>query len=206
MERAPTLFSMNADEQVKVLADRFQRPGGFDMWSEKDGPQLFETVDEVPSVRFFPKGVVHSIKPYGRITDSSDEELSIQGLGSEAEHGVQRSRHKNHMKSSRNRLSAGSSNEGEVAGEELSLREGSSDTRTGTNPRGKFSKKGNKRRFASADSNGLNFAQVGPGRESRGKSGRDGSRFRRGSGSEESKDLDSDVYDLSVQQDGSYGF
>ncbi|KAK7828370.1 putative dead-box atp-dependent rna helicase 33 [Quercus suber] len=66
VERAPNLLSVGADEQVKVLADRFQRPGGFDLWTERDGPQLFETVDELPSARFFPKGVVHSIKPYQR--------------------------------------------------------------------------------------------------------------------------------------------
>ncbi|XP_022931877.1 uncharacterized protein LOC111438163 [Cucurbita moschata] len=70
VEKAPSLFSVGADEQVKVLADRFQRPGGFDLWTEKDGPQLFETVDELPSARFFPKGVVHSVKPYRSITGS----------------------------------------------------------------------------------------------------------------------------------------
>lgn len=40
VKMAPTLFSVGADEQVKVLADRFQRPGGFDFWSEKDGPPI----------------------------------------------------------------------------------------------------------------------------------------------------------------------
>ena len=64
---APNLFSIGADEQVKVLADRFQRPGGFDLWSEMDGPVLFESPDELPSARFFPKGVVHSVKPYRRV-------------------------------------------------------------------------------------------------------------------------------------------
>ena len=64
---APNLFSIKADEQVKVLADRFQRPGGFDLWSERDGPVLFESPDELPSARFFPKGVVHSVKPYRRV-------------------------------------------------------------------------------------------------------------------------------------------
>ena len=57
MERAPTLLSVSSDEQLKVLADRFQRPDGFDLWSDKDGPQLFDKVDRVPSVRFFPKGI-----------------------------------------------------------------------------------------------------------------------------------------------------
>ncbi|KAL2319476.1 hypothetical protein Fmac_028445 [Flemingia macrophylla] len=66
-EEAPNLFSVGADEQVKVLADRFQRPGGFDLWSERDGPMLFESPDELPSARFFPKGVVHSVKPYRRV-------------------------------------------------------------------------------------------------------------------------------------------
>ncbi|KAJ0972916.1 hypothetical protein J5N97_020875 [Dioscorea zingiberensis] len=65
VERAPTLFSVNADEQVKALADRFQKPGGFDMWTEKDGPQVFRAPDGLPSARFFPKGVVHSVRPYG---------------------------------------------------------------------------------------------------------------------------------------------
>ncbi|KAM0940710.1 putative RNA helicase [Dioscorea sansibarensis] len=65
VERAPTLFSVKADEQVKALADRFQKPGGFDMWTEKDGPQVFRTPDGLPSARFFPKGVVHSLRPYG---------------------------------------------------------------------------------------------------------------------------------------------
>ncbi|KAK7386208.1 hypothetical protein VNO78_26257 [Psophocarpus tetragonolobus] len=64
---APNLFSVEADEQVKVLADRFQRPGGFDLWSDRDGPMLFESPDELPSARFFPKGVVHSVKPYRRV-------------------------------------------------------------------------------------------------------------------------------------------
>ncbi|MCI32971.1 putative ATP binding protein, partial [Trifolium medium] len=68
VEKPPKLFSIKADEQLKVLADRFQKPGGFDLWTENDGPQLFQTPDELPSARFFPKGVVHSIKPYMKVT------------------------------------------------------------------------------------------------------------------------------------------
>ncbi|XP_021747581.1 uncharacterized protein LOC110713438 [Chenopodium quinoa] len=64
-----SIFSVSADEQVKVLADRFQKPGGFDMWSENDGPQIFHTHENLPSARFFPKGVVHSVKPYGNCID-----------------------------------------------------------------------------------------------------------------------------------------
>ncbi|KAJ6841467.1 uncharacterized protein M6B38_306270 [Iris pallida] len=66
-ERAPTLFSVSADDQVRALADRFQRPGGFDMWSDCDGPRVFRRIasGELPTARFFPKGVVHSTRPYG---------------------------------------------------------------------------------------------------------------------------------------------
>ncbi|XP_006480901.1 uncharacterized protein LOC102619315 [Citrus sinensis] len=73
VEKAPNLFSVSADEQVKVLADRFQRPGGFDLWTESDGPQMFETPDGLPSARFFPKGVVHSVKPYGLIASKRND-------------------------------------------------------------------------------------------------------------------------------------
>ena len=45
VERAPTLLSLSSDEKLKVLVDRFQRPDGFDLWSDKDGPQLFDKVD-----------------------------------------------------------------------------------------------------------------------------------------------------------------
>ncbi|MED6179462.1 hypothetical protein PIB30_001226 [Stylosanthes scabra] len=83
VQQAPSLFSVRADEQVKVLADRFQRPGGFDLWSEKDGPQLFQTPDELPSARFFPKGVVHSVRPYRRI---DADELLGEGRG-DGDHG-----------------------------------------------------------------------------------------------------------------------
>ena len=72
--------SASADEQVQVLADRFQKPGGLDLWSEKDGPELFKTVDRFPSPRFFLKGVVHSIRPYERVNEEIDE---FRGLGNE---------------------------------------------------------------------------------------------------------------------------
>ncbi|KAK4342840.1 hypothetical protein RND71_038656 [Anisodus tanguticus] len=77
VEKAPTLFSVSADEHLRVLADRFEKPGGFDMWSDKDGPELFKPEDGLPSARFFPKGVVHSIRPYGKnAIDGSDEPLN----------------------------------------------------------------------------------------------------------------------------------
>ncbi|KAI8030496.1 putative DEAD-box ATP-dependent RNA helicase 33 [Camellia lanceoleosa] len=46
--RAPKLFSVKADEQVKVLANQFQRPGGFDLWSERDSPQCSRSLMESP--------------------------------------------------------------------------------------------------------------------------------------------------------------
>lgn len=87
VDRARTVFSVSADEQVKVLADRFQRPGGYDLWSENDGPQLFRSpADGLPTARFFPKGVVHSIKPYGRVAGVSEDRKELPPfLGSVAE-------------------------------------------------------------------------------------------------------------------------
>ncbi|KAM7263794.1 hypothetical protein ACFE04_001477 [Oxalis oulophora] len=77
VQAAPNLFSATADEQMKVLADRFQKPGGFDLWSDRDGPTLFQTPHNdfpLPTARFFPKGVVHSVKPYRRVLDSDDDD------------------------------------------------------------------------------------------------------------------------------------
>ncbi|KAI4324445.1 hypothetical protein MLD38_029936 [Melastoma candidum] len=88
-ERAPKLFSVSADEQLKALADRFQN---------RDGPQLFREEGEedwAGSARFFPKGVVHSVKPYGRFIRDSNEktgdedddtaEIGFQNSTAEAE-------------------------------------------------------------------------------------------------------------------------
>ncbi|OWM67164.1 uncharacterized protein LOC116209107 [Punica granatum] len=84
VKRAPTLFSVSADEQLKVLADRFQKPGGFDMWTERDGPELFKAMDGLPSARFFPKGVVHSVKPYGKVAELEGS-VEDSGSGGESE-------------------------------------------------------------------------------------------------------------------------
>ncbi|XP_068639469.1 uncharacterized protein [Aristolochia californica] len=67
LERAPTLFSIKADEQLKALANRSQFSGGYDLWSKRDETQLCHNQDWLPSARFFPKGVVHNVKPYGII-------------------------------------------------------------------------------------------------------------------------------------------
>lgn len=85
VEKPPNLFSVSADEQLKVLADRFQKPGGLDLWSERDGPQLFRPDnDEVPSSRFFPMGSVHSVRPYGK-SEGEGEGLLRDTKGGDAE-------------------------------------------------------------------------------------------------------------------------
>ncbi|KFK36693.1 hypothetical protein AALP_AA4G156800 [Arabis alpina] len=82
VHKPPNLFSVCADEQVKVLADRFQKPGGFDMWTDRDGPRLFESGDDddLPSARFFPKGVVHSVKPYRKVASSVENSLKEEEI------------------------------------------------------------------------------------------------------------------------------
>ncbi|KAJ8637587.1 hypothetical protein MRB53_011854 [Persea americana] len=126
VSRAPALFSVKADEQVKVLADRFQRPGGYDLWSDRDGPQIFSSpVDGLPTARFFPKGVVHSIRPYGRrISENSDygkeQTRSQSPLNSASEAGIGDSSHSTEswrnggMRSRRSRRRRGG---GELQGE-----------------------------------------------------------------------------------------
>ncbi|GFY83686.1 copper ion transmembrane transporter [Actinidia rufa] len=81
VERPTSLFSVHADEQVKVLADRFQRPGGFDLWSESDGPHLFTPGDAVPSARFFPKGAENGEERSGYSNSGRfGDGLSSEGL------------------------------------------------------------------------------------------------------------------------------
>ncbi|CAM0945620.1 unnamed protein product [Alopecurus aequalis] len=65
---APNLLSIAADDQLKGLADRFHRPGGVDLWNDRDGPQVFASPDTGrASARFFPKNAVHSVQPYARL-------------------------------------------------------------------------------------------------------------------------------------------
>ncbi|KAK9130641.1 hypothetical protein Sjap_011128 [Stephania japonica] len=80
VERAPKLFSVTADDQLKALADRFQKPGAFDMWSDRDGPRLFQHQHQhqhghgppSPSARFFPKHVANSVKPYAGTSSNNN--------------------------------------------------------------------------------------------------------------------------------------
>ncbi|KAK7287198.1 hypothetical protein RIF29_00324 [Crotalaria pallida] len=114
IDRPPNLFSIGADEQVKVLADRFQRPGGFDMWSDKDGPQLFETPDELPSARFFPKGVVHSVKPYRKVS-ADDVELDGDDEDADGNNGLSFGGELSTMRNGRKLLTKGAADDGEFS-------------------------------------------------------------------------------------------
>ncbi|XP_041028144.1 probable DEAD-box ATP-dependent RNA helicase 48 [Juglans microcarpa x Juglans regia] len=214
VERAPNLLSVDADEQVKVLADRFQRPGGFDLWTERDGPQLFNTVDDLPSARFFPKGVVHSIKPYRRNAGFDELNGVEEGLRSDSGNGGAVGEQKNAFKSNRRsivRKSTGASSsewEGQgLDGSEMkgSYRKSNLEASEVNSGKGKTSngklRKNDNRRFASAGSNGssgLNYGQVGFDRKQRGKGS-----IKRGY---ELNDSHSDVYDMNLQEDGRFKF
>ncbi|GJT88719.1 hypothetical protein Tco_1070436 [Tanacetum coccineum] len=177
VEKAPKLFSVTADEQLKVLADRFQKPGGFDLWSEKDGPQLFETVEGIPSARFFPKGVVHSIKPYGRISDGySDQEE--EGIGSIEKND--------------------SSVRYQLPSQEMGfVRENGYDDNS-INATGKYMNKDGRRKIRS----GLDSSGIGSNhRENRRDWKKDS---KRGNGRKEKLGLESKVLDMNLQDDGSY--
>ncbi|KAF3448911.1 hypothetical protein FNV43_RR09628 [Rhamnella rubrinervis] len=217
VEKAPNLFSVNSDEQLKVLADRFQKPGGFDMWSERDGPQLFQTQDELPSARFFPKGIVHSVKPYRRISGSGELEDGENSLGSEAENsGIMGEEQQNGFSSRssgrKSRGGFGSFSDGESEDSELltsgsdldtessSLKISGGNGKVGKKYNGKLRNKRNRGRFGSVDLNGS--GQVG----SDGKQRRQSSRYSRGNSSMKLNNSQSEVYDMSLQQDGSYGF
>lgn len=231
VERAPNLFSVKADEQLKVLADRFQKPGGFDMWTERDGPQLFETPDELPSARFFPKGVVHSIRPYRKISSDeldSDEE-GTQSEGEDGDFSDQES--KRTWRSSRRKLRGRSSREGETERRELPDHEngsysGRSSTMSsvessndngvnGNRFNGKLrNNKGNRRKPLSKNLDGSNgyLRKAESGGKQRGQipiqysQNRDYNKRNLHYSKPEPKESDSEVYDMSLQQDGSYGF
>ncbi|TMW85812.1 hypothetical protein EJD97_022448 [Solanum chilense] len=224
VEKAPTLFSVSADEHLKVLADRFQKPGGFDMWSDKDGPELFKPEDGLPSARFFPKGVVHSVKPYGNVenTDRGFDESS--NLGSDSQSGSDRLVHaqiqtelakkevesdkKVRMKSTRNekknstKLRSGSNREGN---EGLVSNNVSKDGNSRTGMQNKFRKSTNQRKL-SVHAEKFNSAEAGKSRvknkghipvDSDGKHGR----FNL---VDMFDDSDSPVFELSLLNDGSY--
>uniref|UniRef100_A0A0E0K1A5 Uncharacterized protein n=1 Tax=Oryza punctata TaxID=4537 RepID=A0A0E0K1A5_ORYPU len=77
---APNLLSVAADDQMKALADRFHRPGGVDLWNDRDGPQVFAAPDTGrASARFFPKDSVHSVQPYGLVNGGPESTLAARG-------------------------------------------------------------------------------------------------------------------------------
>ncbi|OMO97314.1 copper ion transmembrane transporter [Corchorus olitorius] len=179
VEKAPNLFSVPADEQVKALADRFQKPGGFDMWTDRDGPQLFETVEGLPSARFFPKGVVHSVKPYMRGIDS-DENTKLLSENKAEENGSE------------------SESDSEV-------KDGNSERNGKKNGR-KWKRKGVRRRLDAVDEKRSNLKSQVYDKRSNLKSGVYDKRSNLKSGVYDKRsNLKSDVYDMNLQRDGSYG-
>ncbi|GFP86292.1 putative dead-box ATP-dependent RNA helicase 33 [Phtheirospermum japonicum] len=198
VEKPPTLFSVGADEQLKVLADRFQKPGGLDLWSDSDGPELFRPDNGLPSSRFFPKGVVHSVKPYGKLGTTSEESESLGPKedsgpgpisGNVAEMGLQRKNRE--YKNSRSNLSS-SDKEGERG-----------------NYNGKLRKKGNRKNYSS-DSEKMNSGDAGYyntiNGTSRRRGGTNGESLRSKNSREKGKNANSEVFDMNLQNDGTYGF
>ncbi|KAL0309923.1 UNVERIFIED_CONTAM: putative DEAD-box ATP-dependent RNA helicase 33 [Sesamum radiatum] len=216
VEKPPNLFSVSADEQLKVLADRFQKPGGLDLWSDRDGPELFRPGNGLPSSRFFPKGVVHSSKPYGKLekmTNTSEEFESSdieEGSGpnpiSESV-GKIGARRKGYSKNSMSR--PGGSDKGGIVSdfESRSLMGVAKECESG-DFKGRVRKKGSRRTYLS-DSEGMNSGDVGfcsrnAGRNS--KLGGTAREFWRSKSDDECENMNSEVFDMSLQNDGSYGF
>ncbi|KAF7851472.1 hypothetical protein BT93_L3817 [Corymbia citriodora subsp. variegata] len=221
VEKAPRLFSVSADDQLKALADRFQRPGGFDMWTNRDGPQVFAGAEaELPSARFFPKGVVHSVKPYGRISDGKDDESDgSSGNSGGGEAIAQRNGGYRGRKSRRARRRGTFGKEG-YSGSESVDSDGENMSFQGSVERsgvvavknekevGVGSRKGGDRRRDHGGSNGKDYRRVrtdqkkrGEGYSSRALGSRIGEIIE---GMKKPRDSDSEVYDMSLQQDGSY--
>ncbi|KAF8653111.1 hypothetical protein HU200_062554 [Digitaria exilis] len=79
---APNLLSVGAEDQLRALADRFHRPGGVDLWNDRDGPRVFASpATGAASARFFPKNAVHSVQPYAL---ASGEASAPRALGNAA--------------------------------------------------------------------------------------------------------------------------
>ncbi|KAG8376962.1 hypothetical protein BUALT_Bualt09G0118600 [Buddleja alternifolia] len=203
VEKPPVLFSVSADEQLKVLADRFQRPGGLDLWSERDGPELFRPDNGLPSARFFPKGVVHSVRPYGKIENKSsglgeDSEPDPVG-GSDGKMSVRRKGYNGDSRSNGSGLDGGGnvsdlgSRSVEGVGEE---------GESGKFYKGRVRKKGNRRMYLNG-SKGMDSSR----NDGRSRGGGDTvGEFRSRGSYKKSENTNSEVFDMSLQNDGSYGF
>nr|ADI50287.1 plastid RNA-binding protein 1 [Nicotiana benthamiana] len=208
VEKAPTLFSVSADEQLSVLADRFQKPGGFDMWSDKDGPELFKPEDGLPSARFFPKGVVHSIKPYGKIENAVGGFEDSSNFGSDSQSESDR---KVRMKSNRHErnsriLRTGSDREGKEG--YLDMEDNNKVSIDGNDRKGmqnKFGKNANRRKmFGHPDK--FSSVETGMSRiknKSQRPADHDGEHGRFNV-VDKFDDSDSPVFELNLQDDGSY--
>lgn len=73
---APNLLSVAAEDQLRALADRFHRPGGVDLWNDRDGPRVFASpATGAASARFFPKNAVHSLQPYALVSDGGEASM-----------------------------------------------------------------------------------------------------------------------------------
>ncbi|KAF2288612.1 hypothetical protein GH714_009170 [Hevea brasiliensis] len=246
--RERQIYEMRKRAELKAAVSELERPwekpGGFDMWSERDGPQLFETPDGIPSARFFPKGVVHSVRPYGKIAGNGDfdsgEEDSAMESESERENengnkdrygmAMARNGYKSNALSVNEKFRRGGLHTGRKKDCVDSLaREDNSDLESGYNKNstgkwgmdkntksrngGEFRKQGNRSRFRSGLGS-LDSGQVGLGRKQRGsgdtktnRSKIDGRNRSNGSNSlRNPRYSKSEVCDMSLQQDGSYGF
>lgn len=208
VEKAPTLFSVSADEHLRVLADRFQKPGGFDMWSDKDGPELFKQGDGLPSARFFPKGVVHSIKPYGNVENDVGGFDESSNLGSDSQSESDR---KVRMKSNRReqnstKLRTGSNREGNEG--YLTMGVSNKVSKDGNNRKdihNKFRKSTNRRKLSN-HAEKFSSAEAGMSRvknKSHTPADSDGEHGRFNL-ADLFDDSDSPVFELGLQNDGSY--
>ncbi|KAL6634133.1 hypothetical protein ACP70R_026804 [Stipagrostis hirtigluma subsp. patula] len=82
---APNLLSVAADDQLRALADRFHRPGGVDLWNDRDGPRVFSSpATGASSARFFPKNSVYSVQPYA--LPGAGDEAGAPAAGGNAAH------------------------------------------------------------------------------------------------------------------------
>lgn len=212
VEKPPVLFSVSADEQLKVLADRFQKPGGLDLWTERDGPELFRPDNALPSSRFFPKGVVHSIKPYRRTASLDAPPEEIEGYGSEEDSASEFVREivgetglggKGYSKNSRG-SEAGTNRGGNVRGMELRSSNGVAKDGKSRNTKAKF-RNGNRKMYRSDRSEGMDSGNAGfsDREDSRNGTSRES---RRNISAKKGQNVDSEVFDMSLQNDGSYGF
>ncbi|KAL7136383.1 hypothetical protein ABFS83_10G026200 [Erythranthe nasuta] len=213
VEKPPNLFSVSADEQLKVLADRFQKPGGLDLWSERDGPELFRHDNGLPSARFFPKGVVHSVKPYGQLENSSHQseefkKFSLEADSANAESGGELSLRRNGY--DKNSTSTRrDSDKGRNFSTSVPRRlEGVAKEGQNGNSKGKITKKSSRQTHLN-DSEGTNVRDTGfpnSNYKNKPKPGTNAGEFSRSNGYKKGENVNSEVFDMNLRNDGSYGF